>query len=297
LARANNLDLPSAADLRAALPTQPHPLFLWQVSNATDSVYLAGSIHMLPESLLPPPQQFIAAFERSTLLVLELDNSAVSATTLLEARDHYGLLPEGEFIWDYLSSTEIVTLRRFLATRGIAAKKIERYKPAMLAVEIGVADNIALGYLPGFGLESYFQQRRGTHSVVGLETLEQQLVALTTLPIELQSQVLMEDITSAAQIRSQTLSMTLAWMGGDTQALAALFDTQTSSLATQRWLGDLLTKRNQVMSDGIEKLLRNKQQAFVLIGAAHLAGADSVIDLLQRRGFSIRQIASDHSFE
>ncbi len=55
LARANDLDLPSAADLRAALPAQPHPLFLWQVSNATNSVYVAGSIHMLPESLLPPP--------------------------------------------------------------------------------------------------------------------------------------------------------------------------------------------------------------------------------------------------
>ena len=53
------------------------------------------------------------------------------------------------------------------------------------------------------------------------------------------------------------------------------------------------------MADVAEQFLKGKEQAFLVVGAAHMVGKDGVVSLLQKRGYKVEQVAlrSDHRIE
>ncbi|HSZ71609.1 MAG TPA: TraB/GumN family protein, partial [Cytophagaceae bacterium] len=55
----------------------------------------------------------------------------------------------------------------------------------------------------------------------------------------------------------------------------------------------LLTDRNQVMADRIEKMMKEKA-VFAAIGSAHLPGDKGVLKLLQERGYKVRPIGRSY---
>ena len=53
---------------------------------------------------------------------------------------------------------------------------------------------------------------------------------------------------------------------------------------------DLLVKRNNNWMPHIEKMLTDKPKEFVLVGALHLAGEDSVLTMLKNKGYTITKL-------
>ena len=51
----------------------------------------------------------------------------------------------------------------------------------------------------------------------------------------------------------------------------------------------LLVERNRNWIPHIEKCLKSDEKCFVVVGAAHLVGPDSVVDLLQKAGYKVEQ--------
>lgn len=297
LIRSNDAQLRTGAALRAHVPTTRHPLFLWQVEKAGKTGYLAGSIHLLKETLLPPPTPLLDAFARSERLVLELDTSSITPEQLAAARARHGELPQEQTLWQLLDAPQRAITESFLRQRGVPPARVANLKPAMLALEVAVVEYIALGYLPQFGLENYFQARLGNRPLLGLETVDEQLAAATALPLDLQADVLLDAIAESAEMSASLDAMVVAWLSGDDATFTALVDEQNGSVAAEKWLDELLIKRNQTMASRLDALLLEPGSPFVLIGAAHLLGSGSVVDLLAERGFAIERLYSDHRFD
>ncbi len=74
----NQERITTGADIRARVPTSPHPLYLWRYTSDTATVYLAGSIHVLKSTLYPLAPQLEKAFEQADLLVVEVDTEKYS---------------------------------------------------------------------------------------------------------------------------------------------------------------------------------------------------------------------------
>jgi len=51
----------------------------------------------------------------------------------------------------------------------------------------------------------------------------------------------------------------------------------------------LLTDRNRAWVPAVEKLLQGDRDAIVIVGAGHLVGKESVVELLARKGFKPTQ--------
>lgn len=78
-------------------------------------------------------------------------------------------------------------------------------------------------------------------------------------------------------------------------------DELEKSLRTSlRWNPDffdkLITKRNIIMADGIDTLVR-KNRAFIAVGAGHLGGEKGIINLLRSKGYQLRPVLSTYSKE
>ena len=78
------------------------------------------------------------------------------------------------------------------------------------------------------------------------------------------------------------------WNDGNADGLYALLN---ESFAEYPDLYDqLITRRNESWMPAIEELIAGDENAVVIVGAFHLVGPDSVIDLLERKGYEPRQL-------
>jgi uncharacterized protein YbaP (TraB family) len=82
------------------------------------------------------------------------------------------------------------------------------------------------------------------------------------------------------------------WTVGDQAALVKVI---TSDLfkADEKYL--LLDKRNRNWLPQIESMMVSKKTIFVTVGAAHLAGPGSVLDMLCTRGWNVQRIKTGPS--
>ena len=95
----------------------------------------------------------------------------------------------------------------------------------------------------------------------------------------------LQEITSFKKILTE---MTDAWKTGDTKKLDELIlDAMRQFPQIHK---KLLIDRNKEWAAKIEKLLAEGKNLFVVVGAAHLVGKDSVVDLLSRKGLKVPQM-------
>ena len=83
-----------------------------------------------------------------------------------------------------------------------------------------------------------------------------------------------------------------AWRNGDMQAMAKLTTLplkQRDPLTYEM----LIKQRNLTRLSKIERYFTNHQKELVLVGAAHLAGEDSLLGLLKNKGYAIKQLNTD----
>ena len=80
-----------------------------------------------------------------------------------------------------------------------------------------------------------------------------------------------------------------AWRAGDTEQLDTLV-VDTFKRESPSSYEDVFIKRNQDWLPQIEAMFGDDDLEFVLVGAGHLVGEDSVIALLEAKGYTIEQM-------
>jgi uncharacterized protein YbaP (TraB family) len=82
--------------------------------------------------------------------------------------------------------------------------------------------------------------------------------------------------------------MLTAWSRGDVQAIARSFN---KDLAESPELSDALIKRrNANWARWIEQRMARPGSLMIAVGAGHLAGSDSVIEMLQKQGYKVHRV-------
>ena len=286
--------LTSAAAIRSKVPEQPHPLYLWRYTKGTSTVYLGGSIHILKPGLGPPPPQFQRAFELSDNLVLEANIGTYSQQQLQQITMSYAALPAGQDLTTLLPGPTFKALDRITTSYGLPLAKLARFKPSFVNQQLAVAALMSVGYDPSLGVENYFLSQAEDKTLLELEGLEFQLDLLLNQPLPVQVSLIEEIIPQMDQFENLTADMLVAWMSGDDAAFREAFDAQTGNSAeSTAFMEKLLDERNIGMAEKIGAYLNMPGTWFVLVGAAHYIGDNSIIRLLARRGFRGQRIFSN----
>jgi uncharacterized protein YbaP (TraB family) len=76
-----------------------------------------------------------------------------------------------------------------------------------------------------------------------------------------------------------------AWRTGDTVALARILSEAFAEFP--ELYRPLTEDRNRAWIDELESLLDDRDDYLVVVGALHLVGRNSVLDLLQQRGHTV----------
>ncbi|MCR9277827.1 MAG: TraB/GumN family protein [Pseudomonadaceae bacterium] len=282
LVRVGADSISTGAELRARVPAGEHPLFLWRYSKGGATVYLAGTIHLLKQSLYPLPTQLQAAFDQSDHLVVEVNAQAIPPQQLQLKSLQHSMLPDGMSLESLLDKPLLDATRDSLTDLGLNMAMVATMKPSAVATQLAVMRMLAYGYNPANGIESHFLAQVGDRQILELETFEQQLTLLFGAPLDVQVEMLKETLAQQEDTNEMLSDMIVAWMSGDDEGLANLFNTEEEmSQGARDYQQSLLGDRNKGMAAKIQGYLDSGSGTYmVLVGSAHLAGDGSIVELL-----------------
>ncbi len=268
-----------------ATPETPATPALWSVADEDTTIYLFGTIHMLPPGTGWRSAEVDHALGRSQALYLEADVVSDPAGQAAIVR-RLSLLPAGERLSSRLSPDQVSRLRVAAGRVGVAMETLEQTQPWYAAVLVTNAAIRAAGYSTDGGVEAGLRDdaRNAGKEMRYLETVEGQLSALAGLSPETQAAYLsftIDDIDTAAASLGQMVS---AWRTGDAASLArVLIEDDMARLPPLKQV--LLDRRNADWARQLAALLAKEPgEFFVAVGAAHLIGPDSVQEHLKALG-------------
>lgn len=268
--------------LFVTLPVAAKPA-LWVVHQGQSTVYLFGTVHLLPSDTdwrFPALQE---ALDDSDALYIEItDDNPVTMQALVL---RYGL-DLGQRLSDRLKPGD----RKLLAAAARAAglpgvEALQPMRPWLAAVTLAVAPLVKAGLNPRQGVDKQLkaQMLKAGKPVKGLETSATQIRYLASMPDKVQMDFLHSTLHDYGKAESQLRQLIDAWKAGDVATIARTADDEMrkeSPVLYQR----LIVKRNKNWAGIIAAMLKKPGTTFIAVGAAHLAGPDSVQHQLALKG-------------
>lgn len=286
----------SPAPVAAAKPIPPPdptaPGMVWRVSGGKIPCFLAGSFHQLRPQDYPLPAPYETAWRQVSHLVLEIaPDDAARPETQLGLKSLIAL-PSGT-LQDRLTPATWQSLATWAQRTQTPLATLQTQPPWMAALSIAVARSRQLGFLSDQGLETYFGARlpNSGKTVEGLETVLGQMSLFTQLPAPTQEALLLQSLAEADQMADKTERLIQAWRAGDAAALHATLSESFQDFPELKKL--LLDDRNAAWVPRLEALLQGDLPTLVLVGAGHLCGPGSLIELLQAKGYRCAPLLSE----
>ena len=283
----------AGAPVAAAVPRPPVPL-LWKVSDADNSVYLLGSFHLLKADDYPLPKETQAAFADSESLLFELSPDALVAPDVAGKFAAAAGYADGRNLQQVLPAPTYAALDKLVASSGgVAAMQAQEPWFITLAISIGVAQR--LGFRPELGLDQHLMQRaaEANKPVAGLETVDAQLAALDSTPMQEQVAGLKEFVDDPKKSVADMVELHRQWRAGDVAGLNRTMREEMIEKTPQTYRM-IDVARNEAWLPKIESRLTGSKSGgtLVVVGALHLLGPDGLVEKLRAKGYKVERICS-----
>lgn len=269
----------------AAVTTGPA---LWKVSDEDTTIYLFGTVHVLPQGVNWYGPRIEQALTASDTLVTEIPSGPETDAKMQQLVMTNGMLPADKNLRDMLSAEDRATYEGGLAKIGVPANAFDRFEPWMAGLTLTVLPLVQQGYSPDAGVEKQLEAKAGTGKARGaLETVEFQMGIFDSMPAEAQVEFLVAAAEAVEETKPMLDKMVAEWLEGDADALAAIMNEEMTDPVVAE---ALLYGRNANWAEWIDTRMDQPGTVFVAVGAGHLAGERSVQDLLAERGIESERV-------
>ena len=252
---------------------------------------------MLSDEFYPLPSVMEKAFKEAEVVVFETSLDRLADPSMQGLILERGMYPPGKSLEASLSEKTYGLVKQRLEEMGLPIEPLNRFTPVFLALALVSLETQRIGLKPELGIDRHYYDRamREGKKIVGLESPEEQIELIFGLDEQEQELFLESTIVDLENMAEVLENILEAWKAGDTAGLAALY--QKGLEAEPRLLDfsrRLNGERNRLWEARLQTLMEGNRgtNILVIVGALHLAGEGSLVDLLQRRGYRLEQIVS-----
>ncbi len=279
------LALGSATQARAPRVARPA---LWEVSDPDTTIYLFGTIHLLPNDLKWRTPKLDQAMTNSQELVVETIIDEKNPTKLMSAMASLGLARGLPPLVERVPPAKRAALQAAIKKSGVPEQAYNGMKTWMAAFLLLANQFRDLGLSGGVEgvLRNDFLARN--KPIGELETNLEQLSFFDRLPESAQRNLLEGSLEEGASMKSEFGGMLNAWSRGDVGGIARTFDKDLSTSPELR--DSLIRQRNANWSKWIKQRMTQPGAVMIAVGAGHLAGPYSVLEMLKKDGYKIRRV-------
>lgn len=256
---------------------------LWKVADEDTTIYLFGTIHVLPQGIDWFHGPVADAFSSSDSLVTEIAGDDPADMPGLVSK--LATLPTGNTLRGHLSPEHRAQYEEALGKLGVPPAMFDTFEPWYVAIALSTLPLMQHGFTVENGVEDQLDKRAQLRALPhqGLETPAYQLGLFDALPPEVQKRYLIEVIGQLPTIREQIDAMVTAWKNGDAEELARIMNADESDPILVK---TLLTDRNAAWAQWLHKRMDQPGTVFLAVGAGHLAGPGSVQEQLAALGIT-----------
>jgi hypothetical protein len=261
--------------------------FLWSVERGKSTMYLLGSIHLLPTELIALDEAIEAGYCDSKIIAFETNIDGLSDPAFEAKVTNIGLLPPGQTLEQQVSKQTYALLQQKVNELGLQVEIFNQFKPWLCALTLTSMELQKLGFNPSYGIDKHFFDRakQDGKEMRFLETTDDQLGLFTEMSREEEDSFLAKVLQELDSTQVKVIDMINAWKSGDSDKLASMVKVEFEGYP--KIYARMLVERNQKWVKHIEDLSGQDGNSLVVIGAAHLVGDDSILELLKKKGFAV----------
>lgn len=262
---------------------------VWKVSKGNDFIYLGGTIHILPVSEFPLPQEFTNAYQNSDAIVLEAKLPEATDTAFQMKMMQMMSYQNGQTLSGVLSKSTYRQLSDYLAGFGADINTLNGFKPGFIITMMAMLE-AQRAQLSGDGVDAYFNQKalKDAKAIEYLESADFQMNMLASMGQGHEDKFIKMNLSQMEDFKTMFSQMIKSWRVGDVKALEKLVIEPMKE--DPKSYQTMLVDRNKNWVPLIEKMFNDNDKEFVLVGVGHLIGDKSVVTLLKQKGYSVKKL-------
>ena len=263
---------------------------MWKLTDKDTTIYLFGTIHLLPKGTEWRTPVFNQAAASASDLVVETVIDDANPASAAAAMMKLAVSPNLPLLLDRVPADKRAMLAAVATKTGVPMAvfdKLETWAGAFIMLGVTMKE---LGLDPNSGVESSLKTEFATaNKPIGqLETNAEQFSFFDTLPEAAQRKFLESVLDDPAKGRAQFAEMLSVWTRGDVKAMGDTFNRELADSPDLR--ENLLRKRNANWNVWLQRRLAQPGTTMVAVGAGHLSGSDSVIAMLEKSGYKVKRV-------
>lgn len=258
---------------------------LWEISGngLKKKSYLLGTIHIIPAKDFYFPKFYTKALKSTENLVME-----INMTDLLGQMEvmKMAMMKDKELkdLYDEATYNEIVKTCK--DSFNIDIELYKKMKPIFVQQQLSGTDILSSEtksyemelLTMGFGMDKTFG---------GLETAKEQMLILDSIPLQEQADMLLESVRNIQSESKELNKMIQFYKDQNLDSLNAIFEREDNQMEDHE--NSLLGNRNRKWIPKIEEYIKSGP-SFIAVGAGHLGGDQGVINLLRRKGYTLKAV-------
>jgi hypothetical protein len=262
---------------------------LWSIKTQSNKIFLLGSIHVLKQETYPLDPAIERAYAASERIIFETDIAAMQDAAMQTKMLELGMYPAGQNLFDNIARDTRQQLEKKMSALGLPLESFSRFKPWFVALTLTTLELQRLGYNSQYGIDMYFfgKAQSGGKEIGFLEPPEYQIDLLGNMTGKDQNDFLKQTLKDLELIGELAGDLVNSWKSGNADKLHELLHRSFKDYPN---LNDrLLIQRNLKWVKEVEEAMRQNKNVLFVVGAGHLVGPESVVDLLRQNGHEVTQ--------
>lgn len=259
---------------------------LWSVNGRENTVYIYGSVHVLPQGGFAIDGKLAEAWKDAEKVCLEIDSGAVSDQEMQQLTLARVMDPEGRDLFALLGP-DVERAKSAAAEAGVQLEPLAQFEPWFAGMMLSIMALQQHGFDIEHGVEKIIETAAGTDRkpICAFETADEQLALFDDMPIEQQRKFLIQSLDEISEVKTDMDKMLVAWRAGDEASMDKLMDEDFEGypdLAERLVFG-----RNERWAEQVEEMLKGTDDVLIVVGAGHLVGDRGLPSLMRKRGFKV----------
>lgn len=265
----------------AKIPARPA---LWTAHGAHATVYLFGSIHLLPANVDWHTPKIDAAMAAADTFYFEAPLGEQGKAEVADFIRKNGSLPAGETLRARLPKSVLADYEHALALAHLEPEMLDGDRPWLAGIVVEVAYLQQMHYLVADGVDQQVFAYATAHNmpVRAFETPEQQLSLFTPKDPKLELDEFDAGLKEFQTEESMIGAIVDAWGAGDVKTVGRLVNDAMDKDPGVRKM--LIDDRNKAWIATLDTMLKGTGTYFVTVGTGHLVGPKGVPALLRKQG-------------
>jgi uncharacterized protein len=285
----------------AALPFNRGKLFRLSKDGVPPS-HVFGTAHVSDPRATAFTPTMLGTLAASRVVVLELKESeGLGNSNMFEGVDpatmlRFTLAKAEERAERFLTPALMERLEKALPPYGLPAAAARSFRPSMLALTLAVPACAAKDVAAGKVVDGLIAQsgRKAGKPIVGLETIVEQLAAVSGFPPATERELLATMVKILDHAEDAFEALVARYVAGDIGIVLA-WARQTypvpgvEARMPPEFYVELIDRRNERMAERALPHLKDGG-AFVAVGAAHLPGGVGLLKLFEKAGYKVEML-------